>query len=255
MRPVGGGPPIKWDSTVWDAWNATKSRIERRILLNGTDWFVWDADKAFKSIWQFHGAYWNVTTQAIIGACEGGPLYSSRTGAGTIVHLNEAGGGIQLQTGVMLNDYVSIYTMATPAGAAQPYNITKNPYFHVRARLPNASDLLNHVVFMGFYNAVNQLMGFIFDITVDANWHFVTTDATGTQNTALGAVDTSLHDFYFWTEDAGTTVKFCMDAAASQSHNTKISVVNQSLWIDNQDAVLNAVRYLDIKEMRVIQDW
>jgi hypothetical protein len=231
-----------------DDWNAAKTRVERRILLNGTDWFVWDADPAHKYDLSFHGAhlfnYFNTSEGSMYPTLVGG--VSGGYG------LNALGGGVELRSGMGVGDYVLLTVGSTVAGHCNIYNMSENPYLYFKVRLPNAGDLLNHYVFLGLNIApAIQRVGLVFDTTVDMNWRF-TTVFGGATSTIIAPADNNWHTFHLILSP--TECSCIYDYMAAITHTTNIPVGNQTLWLQNGCPAGGAFEYLDLMQVKILQD-
>jgi hypothetical protein len=226
--------------------------VERLRLLNGTDWYVWDADPAHKVNYTFHGSIDATGLAPALLATSEGSIYQTKVGAGgTLAGINALHGGLTTTCAAALNDYITIQT-GSQVGVVCPYATGQDLYGYIRFRLPAAGDLTNHYVGIGFYLGVNDAVQIVYDSTVDGNWRFANTGGGGTTATVIAAADNSWHTVYFILTT--TSCKCIYDYGAAITHTNNITANAMSMRAHNANQAVAGGKALDIQEFRILQN-
>lgn len=238
-KPTG---PIHWSPTVFDRWNAARSRIERVFLVGSApEEFVWDADPACLSRYHFHGVDYN-GARNILNVDT--PLSATKVGAaGTITSLSVLSGGMRITTGGVANNNVLVQT-GDSAGASLVYNVSQDPYVTVEFRFPAAGDFANVRAIGGFYIDQNNYVGVRIDTGIGPNLYFVTRNGGVETATSLGAPDTNWHRAYIM--GGAASCWFVLDGSATVTHTTNIPLGNAALGI-YLETLAGAVKNLDAR--------
>lgn len=232
-------------------WNPAKNRAELVIPIGlPLSNFVEDAKPSSGEDFQFMN-FWEDGTNQVLHS-DGGHLFRSVVGAGGFTVLNGPRGGVLSTTGMVLNN--SCLMRGGGGAPIMSYDVANEIHARFRFRLPNASDLANHFLIIGFYSLANHFVGLRFNSTVDANWRFVTASAvTGLiTETVIAAGDNDWHNVHMILTP--TSCICIMDGGASIEHTTNIPDNVLVLYIMNRNQTIADFSSLELQRVKVIQD-
>lgn len=247
--PVFQEEPVYWNEDIRELYVDARSRYEMQLKKDG-NWYAVLARPGIVKEDYFHGVFDLFAGVGINVLQTDKAYYAEINGGGGFTVINALNAGLRITTGGSTNNN-NLFGTGDDSGLNHPFNKSSAIFYNIKLRWPEAADLTNTSMLMGFYYDADNYIALRFDTAVDGILRFVTRSGG---NETLSELGTPTHDTWFDQQyyiSSDLVRMYCECSDDTYEHEANLTTQDLAFYCKVQ-TLENAAKKFDIQHMRYV---